>query len=239
MPFLCTCAVFLPTQQGRRRGVERVRERAEARPVAFGGTTSEFLPRCHWRSLRTDASVCRLLRYSAALSARRKSRVGEPGWWMSPPPPRPHSSKNPQREQMASGVQKLTSISVPAKLIVPMAPSCAALKQSVILLFKSSRCVKLHFARGKKKIQHYLGLQSNARMLRCLAGRLSADCWQSKRTAVSPVRGTNIDMLQWPTMLIKYMLIEIQWQLEFRRELRGCVEGLVAGVFSLPQECKT
>lgn len=40
-------------------------------------------------------------------------------------------------------------------------------------------------------------------------------------------------------MLIKYMLIEIQWQLEFHSELRGCAEGVVAGVFSLPQECKT
>lgn len=62
----------------------------------------------------------------------------------------------------------------------------------------------------KIKKQHYLGLQSNARVLRRLTGRLSADCWQNKRAAVSPVRGTNIDMLQWPAMLIKYMLIEIQ-----------------------------
>lgn len=38
----------------------------------------------------------------------------------------------------------------------------------------------------------------------------AADCGQSKRAAVSSVRGINIDMLQWPSMLIKYMLIEIQ-----------------------------
>lgn len=81
--------------EGRREGVS---EQAEVRPVAFGGTTSEFLPRCHWRSPRPDASVCRLLRYGAGLSARRKGCVGEPGWWMSSPPPLPCFSENPQRE---------------------------------------------------------------------------------------------------------------------------------------------
>lgn len=58
----------------------------------------------------------------------------------------------------------------------------------------------------------------------------SADWGQNKRAAVSSAEGINIDMLQWPSMLIKYMLIEIQWQLDFHSE---------QGISLLPQECKT
>lgn len=65
-----------------------------------------------------------------------------------------------------------------------------------------------------------------------------ADCRQNKRAAVLSLRGTNIDMLQWPAMLIKYMLIEIQWQLEFHSKLGGG-EGRRGGDLGSPQECKT
>lgn len=48
------------------------------------------------------------------------------------------------------------------------------------------------------------------RMLCQLTRRLQLTVGRTNAAAVLSVRGINIDMLQWPSMLIKYMLIEIQ-----------------------------
>lgn len=73
-----------------------------------------------------------------------------------------------------------------------------------------AQSTRLHYSQ-----LHLLDKYYQRSLIFCLYAMLAlqvspADSGQNKRIAVSSARGINIDMLQWPGMLIKYMLIEIQ-----------------------------
>lgn len=96
---------------------------------------------------------------------------------------------------------------------------------------KTSRYIKHAAHSCACKVNIFIDPQSNVFALHVVSTHQAspADCGQNKRAAVLSVRGINIDMLQWPSMLIKYMLIEIQWQLEFHSE---------QGILLLPKSVK-